>query len=356
MKQKNEQKLRQAYSRGISRLCPEPALRERILDVLHKQQEKGGKRRIWKWAPALCACVCVGCLIMMLSSLLPLLQQSLAAKAPGEADPAVSSSKEDNSSVNGVFIITIQEDNGRVCGSIEWDLPESSQDDASPGLKTKTSTSLPLGKLQTKLLKSAYSGILFIDTGALSAQESLQEIALFLTSLEDSNRFTILTTLQNQGGESPEKEKAWAQAALIPYVKGAETILLESNSPQVTIYPLLQEMYPLSNSFGLPNEDGLLHTGVDYSVPKGETLFSPLDGTVVYVEKGCAVICQGNIYAAFSGAETLFLEEGQEVSAGEVVGTTAEGTLHLSILSDGRFLDPILCLSQSESALYEAGQ
>ena len=143
---------------------------------------------------------------------------------------------------------------------------------------------------------------------------------------------------------------------MIPYVKGAETILLESNSPQVTIYPLLQEMYPLSNSFGLPNEDGLLHTGVDYSVPEGETLFSPLDGTVVYVEKGCAVICQGNIYAAFSGAETLFLQEGQEVSAGEVVGTTAEGTLHLSILSHGRFLDPVLCLSQSESALYEAGQ
>ncbi len=258
MKQKKEEKLRQAYSRGIDRLCPEPGLRSRILDDLYKRQEKGGKMKYMEMGP---------CPMRLRLYRLPyfdafLTAASFAAK-PGcksarGIESGFSSGKEDNSSVKDVFIITIQEKNGRMWGSIEWGLPENSQEDAASGLQTGRSTSLLLENLKTKLLESAYSGILFIDVSALSTQESLQETSLFLTSLEDSHRFTILTTLQNQGEESQEKKKAWAQAALIPYVKGAETILLESNSPPITIHPLLQEIYPLSNSFGLPNEDGLL--------------------------------------------------------------------------------------------------
>ncbi len=334
MRKRNELKLKETYRRGMARLEASPSFREQVLNEL---AGKAARRRKWKvsrLAPICCAGACALCLLILSFSLLPFLRQNLVAENPGKADSEASEDSGIGSASAGrrFLLIRLEEQEGTLMGTLA---SEGESDLLSPDT------------LRDVLLESGFSGILLaVSEEGLSAEGKL-EASRFLSGLESSGHFTVLSPAKALQPNGKYRRRAWAQVALTPLLKGEERLLL-SEEPCVSLAsPLFEGLYPLSGGFGLPERDGSFHTGAAYRTEEGETLLSPADGTVVYREPGAAVLFAGKSYIAVSGMADVFYEEGDAVSAGEPLGKTAEGEVYLSILSGGFFVDPTSCLLEA---------
>ena len=96
-----------------------------------------------------------------------------------------------------------------------------------------------------------------------------------------------------------------------------------------------------------------LHRGIDIGVPTGTPILAGFDGTVIFAGEsggyGNVVIIQGDngLEARYAHMDTLGVNAGQNVYMGDVIGTvgsTGSSTgphLHMEILRNGQFLNPI---------------
>lgn len=95
------------------------------------------------------------------------------------------------------------------------------------------------------------------------------------------------------------------------------------------------------------------HTGVDFGVCANLNIYSPADGKVVFTD---SLLTRGNatlidhglgVYSGFWHQETILVEEGQFVKAGEligIIGNTGRSTgphLHWELLVNGVQVDPL---------------
>jgi murein DD-endopeptidase MepM/ murein hydrolase activator NlpD len=96
-----------------------------------------------------------------------------------------------------------------------------------------------------------------------------------------------------------------------------------------------------------------LHRGIDIGVPLGTEILAGFDGTVTFAGVsggfGNVVMIQGanGLEARYAHMDTISVSAGQDVDMGDVIGTvgntgTSTGAhLHLEILRNGQFLNPI---------------
>lgn len=95
---------------------------------------------------------------------------------------------------------------------------------------------------------------------------------------------------------------------------------------------------------------GAGHRGVDLAAAAGTTVFSPADGTVVFVgtvvDRSLITIDHGDGYVTTLEPVSSALTEGTAVSAGDAVGTvssgghTASGSVHWGVRLDQAYIDP----------------
>jgi murein DD-endopeptidase MepM/ murein hydrolase activator NlpD len=95
------------------------------------------------------------------------------------------------------------------------------------------------------------------------------------------------------------------------------------------------------------------HKGVDIALPTGTPIQSGQNGTVTFAgysgDYGYAVVIEGNkgLVSKYAHCDTLNVTAGQTVKTGDIiaaVGNTGASTgahLHLEILKDGRYLNPL---------------
>ena len=108
-------------------------------------------------------------------------------------------------------------------------------------------------------------------------------------------------------------------------------------------------------------EFGIVHNGVDFFAPQGSGIFAPADGVVEKVGSngyGYSYFIlrhDGGFHTVYGHVSEILVNEGQEVSVGDLVGKTggergsrgagyftAGSHLHFEILRGGKFLDPVL--------------
>lgn len=125
------------------------------------------------------------------------------------------------------------------------------------------------------------------------------------------------------------------------------------------------DWYEVTSDFGNkdPIHSGDFHKGVDFAMPEGTELFSPIDGVIKnVVDFGDRNIGKG-IYLETKDGETMILghlsdslvEIGQKVNTGDLIalsGNTGNSTgphLHISLRdSDGYFIDPKKVIIESD--------
>jgi hypothetical protein len=100
-----------------------------------------------------------------------------------------------------------------------------------------------------------------------------------------------------------------------------------------------------------------IHNGLDFRAPVGEPVYAPLSGTVVMAERrivtGNTVVLRHlpGVYSLYYHLEDLSVDEGQTVSAGDILGTAgmtglATGShLHWEIRIGGAAVDPDLFMA-----------
>jgi len=106
-----------------------------------------------------------------------------------------------------------------------------------------------------------------------------------------------------------------------------------------------------------------LHRGIDIGVPTGTEILAGFDGIVTFASYnggyGNVVIIQGNngLEARYAHMDTIDVTVGQDVDMGDVIGTvgsTGSSTgphLHMEVLRNGQFLNPIFFVSTGDSIL-----
>ena len=113
------------------------------------------------------------------------------------------------------------------------------------------------------------------------------------------------------------------------------------------------------------------HTGVDIGMPQGTEILAGHDGTATLAGEaggyGLCVAIEGEAYEGHSlttkygHCSQILVSAGQEVKAGDViakVGSTGNSTgphLHLEVLVDGQYMNPLYFADTSERHLPEAG-
>ena len=344
------------YKKGMDRLRADEAMQGRLLKGLPAGRPRSAISRL---APVLCGGVCALCVLLLSVSLLPVLRNSLVAEGYKGMDSSLPESSEPLSSPpeEGFLLLSIGEEEGLVSGTLLSNEPETQGAGQNASGLLVNGSPLPLAALETALIESGSSGIVVAVPEKSLEGAALSETAEFLSELDASPQFTVLSVSESLLTETEDSRRAWAQVALTRFLRGRESILLSGEACLSLSSPLLRDFYPLSGSYGLPERDGSLHTGVTYRVSKEETLLSPMDGTVVYAEKGAAVVYAEGTYAAVSGMKEIYLGEGEAVSAGEVLGEAPGGDVYLSVLSHGRFVNPssrLLEVFSSQSAYVAA--
>lgn len=99
------------------------------------------------------------------------------------------------------------------------------------------------------------------------------------------------------------------------------------------------------------------HTGVDLKAAAGEAVSAIAEGTVISVRSGgesgnSVLVKHGGLEAWYCGLDQIGVQEGQNVAQGQQLGTVGanpaeaaeESHLHLAVLKDGQYLDPMTLL------------
>jgi murein DD-endopeptidase MepM/ murein hydrolase activator NlpD len=117
--------------------------------------------------------------------------------------------------------------------------------------------------------------------------------------------------------------------------------------------PLDPKEGTLEQKFGWRTAGGRMHTGVDWTAPRGTPVLAPADGTVAEVERHDTgirfLLRHGDGYeSAFSYLAAIAVDEriGAPVRKGERIGTVgwngaAGPVLHYEVLVNGRLVDPL---------------
>lgn len=99
----------------------------------------------------------------------------------------------------------------------------------------------------------------------------------------------------------------------------------------------------------------LMHYGQDYITPDGESVYACIGGTVIsngaahkpsLCDDGRGVMVASDEYIVYYGNVTSRLRLGQKVVEGEYIGTV-EGMLHIEVMVDNVFIDPLLILDKA---------
>lgn len=150
----------------------------------------------------------------------------------------------------------------------------------------------------------------------------------------------------------------------LPKVYGAETseensIGIKDIPPEEPAFIKTEFIWPCESkniSCGFGEYQG--HMGIDIIGERGVTkIFAAAGGRAEYAEKNteygnCVIITHENgIKTLYAHCEEIFVKEGENVSAGEIIatcgatGNTTGSHLHFEIIENGENLDPMEYLS-----------
>lgn len=133
---------------------------------------------------------------------------------------------------------------------------------------------------------------------------------------------------------------------------------VDTKPADLFVLPLSNEvLLPFSEEpvFSQTMQDWRAHNGTDFKGELGQDVKAAADGTIAKVESdplwgGVVEIDHGfNIVSRYCGVTAKGLTVGQKVTVGEVIGTLSEipceivdePHLHLEILTEGKYVDPV---------------
>ena len=148
----------------------------------------------------------------------------------------------------------------------------------------------------------------------------------------------------------------------------ATTVTTTTTAPTTTTTKADLFVFPASNQVLLPYSEDLLysetlgswntHNGVDFLADTGSSVKAIADGTVtrVYHDGLWGDVVEidhgGKIVSRYCGVEAKGVREGDAVKVGGVIGVvtdvpaeiTEKAHLHLEVLSNGKYVDPLLLI------------